>query len=814
MTEEPENIKTLEVASASPPFNDVDNAAELNSLASIAPGGGAPKATITPEAQTTGNAGELSLKFGPSENFSKAAFSSCLPGCFTGEHLLSPLSNSSSHRSKSCVPPVEPDSGYSPTAPVANAAYNGPRSDWKYNTVLPATWLASGFRSRFLNNGSVEQNAPSSSSWEVLEEQQQRLESLQQAICYCEEKSSMGRALRSREAAVRARLLSEQLEQQSHVSKARKERNNTLINEAVGFSLRKTVVQNRPAAERLGACLSALHKHMQRSLSSSAFAVASTTPGIGGAQPSLSPYLSQKDHEQLEGKTKAITPLEANLDVPCSVQQKASKGHVASRTDQDSKDSTSVLYEGTADALAARELVQTRATLLLQKQHDNNSSDSLHHLLRLEAEARRQMAFLGAEAHQKKTHSANACGEPVNAVKDCSVSPQIPDETAGPHAHKILPQSAPQRLIADSHLRCTSNSVHMSNGTLQRTAAPVPLNNNTVSEQKATFGEQEWLTLAHQVSVLQEVVLRNQQQHRKPQRKRHSDREHACSKESMQTVGIAGKDGTYSSSGKSGPHDKVARRPSSSPTTAEKCSTSPAEANNDSIPGSSMQIKNGAEAGRRSAAEERFGSHKPRVQQQRERNDSGTYETVRDWVSRAGHNGGMFATSNITPVPDVQHRDCARIANVATSQHHQGDSTRSCGSDAVHKVRSCSGTPLASVTSPSGEDSNNAKARESSTEVRRQLRPDRPSGLAGPLPVSLAAAAVAAYHASSKAVTSDKKSKITGTRRPLTGADSDNTTQGQRSYTNENKTAVCHQLASVGAVPPPEEVANLLLGIK
>lgn len=275
--DEPAKTKTPEVTSGSPLFNDLEEANELNSLASIAPGGTAVKSATTPEALATGTASELNLKFGASEGLYSFSSASCLPGCSSRQHMLSPQSVSSGHRSKTCVPLVEPNSGYSPNTSVASPLLNELRSDWRCKTArhLPCT-----ARSRWnagLNHSGVEKNGPACSSWEVIEEQQRMLEYLQQAICYCEERTSMGRALRSREAAVRARLLHEQLEQQSHMKKAREERNNSLINEAVWFSLQKAIIPHRPAAKRLGACLTVLHKHMQRSLSSSAFAVASTS---------------------------------------------------------------------------------------------------------------------------------------------------------------------------------------------------------------------------------------------------------------------------------------------------------------------------------------------------------------------------------------------------------------------------------------------------------------------------------------------------------------------------------------------------------
>lgn len=276
-SDENEKITTVEAALASPPFNDLEGGNELNSLASFAMGDTAIKSTNAREGHPSGTASEMSMKFGATEGLHSFPLSNRLPSCLAGQPLLSPQSISSSHRSTSYVPLEEPHPGYSPIGPVESAHFNETSSDWRCSTTNPGPCIASNCQNGCFNHASVHQGGPPSSAWGVIEEHQERLESLQQAICYCEERSNMGKALRSREAAVRARFLHEQLQQQSHSRQARKERNNSLMNEAVGLCLRKTISPHRPAAERLGACLSALHKHMERSLSSSAFAVASTS---------------------------------------------------------------------------------------------------------------------------------------------------------------------------------------------------------------------------------------------------------------------------------------------------------------------------------------------------------------------------------------------------------------------------------------------------------------------------------------------------------------------------------------------------------
>ncbi|CDJ32306.1 uncharacterized protein EMH_0043460 [Eimeria mitis] len=853
-SEELEKIRGLEAASTPPALKEFEDAAELDSLASIAPGGTAGKSTIMAEAQTTGTADELSGKLGASGEFHKPSLSSRLLDSFVGQHLLSPQSASTSHLSKSYVLPEELNSGYWPTTPVVSALVNEHRSDGRCSTARQAMTASNYCRNGCLNHGTAEQNAATSSSWGVIEEQQHRLESLQQAICYCEERSSMGRALRSREAAVRSRLLNEQLEQQSQLRKARTERNNTLINEAVGFSLRKAIAPHRPAADRLGACLSVLHKHMQRSLSPSEFAIASTTPGIGGTRLSVSPALLQKDCDESQGNSKGIAPLNVTLSTQSSAQQGTSQGREVNITKRDSNAPTSILYEGAADALAARELVQTRATLLLQKQHGTSNNDSLQQLLSLEGEVRGQMALLGAGAH-RKVATSTACGEPASAAEDCHANPPIPEETSGLHTHKRLPQSPPQRLIADSQLhctssgasqiRCTSRGAETSKGVLRQTNAPVPRSDNTCCELQPAFGEQQWINLARQIAALQEVVLLNQRQHQKVQRKKRPDRQRACSRESMKKADLMRMNTTDSSSVPSDPLDGVTGRLSSPPKAVEECTISGEKSKNDTTASRCIQMKDKAERGRRSAAEERLRRHRQRLQEEIEQNDGKEGGAIRKGGGRRGHNDGPSETTNFTSVPDVQHRDCARPGNAANSQYNNCDSNSICAADTVHKVRSLSGTPLASATPQSREGLNDAKGGGSLTAVPTktselthrpplvakvpllvrpagterppaptgQLRPYPPSSTPRRLPVSLVAPSAATYETPLKAQLLNEKSEVAGTKEMITETDSKTTTHIQRNTTKEGNSKASHHVAS-SPLPPPDEVTNILLGIK
>lgn len=524
----------------------------------------------------------------------------------------------------------------------------------------------------------------------------------------------------------------------------------------------------------------------------------------------------------------------------------AGQGRGVSITNQDSKVSTSVLYEGAADALAARELVHTRATLLLQKQHDTKTNDSLQQLLCLEGDVRGQMALLGAGTRHRELHSEAACNGSANPIEDDTASPPIPEETSGLHIHTRLPQSPPQRLIAHSQLHCGGSSSQISTGTSQQTNAPVPLNSNTDSELQPAFGEQQWLNLARQVSLLQEVVLYNQQQQQKLERKWRSDRRHSGSRESMQRAVLMGVNAADSSTAHPRPLDKATGRTPSPPMAARQCTISRGETKSDTTLNRCTQIKDSPQAGRRSAAEERLMRHQQKIQQQKKQKDKVADEAIRQQLIKKGFNNGLFETNNFKPLPDAQLHDCIRNVNAANSQCNNGSSNSSCGADSVHTVLCCSEAPLAPATQPprqglNGTDTGEAltalsaktsqvtrrlqpmakvaiSARPAGAERVRapsgQLRPYPPTGTPRLFPPSLAAAAAATNQTISKAESSDGKSNTAGAKQLLTETTSNNTTQVQQSSTKGSNPGPTRQLANVGALPPPEEVADLLLGIK
>lgn len=146
-----------------------------------------------------------------------------------------------------------------------------------WQTPPPPASSKSGYVSECLQEVTTELPHQEGVPWGLLEHQQQRLECLHQTIQYCEDRCSMGRALRSREAAARARLLRDQLRKQQHQQQQRQQRNNKLMEEAVGWGIQKALSLKPAAAQRLRLHLSELHKHMQKALAPSAFALAFTS---------------------------------------------------------------------------------------------------------------------------------------------------------------------------------------------------------------------------------------------------------------------------------------------------------------------------------------------------------------------------------------------------------------------------------------------------------------------------------------------------------------------------------------------------------
>lgn len=279
----------MQDTSAFIPLDGIGDAADLNSLASIAPLGVDAPLVSTSENRPKRTPGEVSPKVDECDKYRNTNAPNCHLGCSTGQLLVSPLGLSGSKLLGSFASPAQTKLDCALSAAGASISPNRPispslrhqaelcKNAAEAQHFLPVTCTGKNCRAACSNHCSVEVQSEKNSSWGVIEEQQQRLECLQQAINYCEERSSMGRTLRSREAAVRARLLHERLEQQMHMQRQRQQRNNDLINDAVGFSLEKTVDPHRPAAERLTVCLTALRKHMRRTLSPSTFATVSTS---------------------------------------------------------------------------------------------------------------------------------------------------------------------------------------------------------------------------------------------------------------------------------------------------------------------------------------------------------------------------------------------------------------------------------------------------------------------------------------------------------------------------------------------------------
>ncbi|XP_026190428.1 uncharacterized protein LOC34620730 [Cyclospora cayetanensis] len=382
------------------------------------------------------------------------------------------------------------------------------------------------------------------SSWVALEQQQHQLECLHNALSFCEERSAMGRALRCREAAIRSRLLLDQLHQQKDLEKHRQQRNKELINEAVGWSIKKCMIVRFPAEDRLASCLAELHKDMQKRLSPSTFAFASTTVpisldifgnavvlarnsrancderycvgwfaichvalGIGGIHFATidgpSHVGAHREKCTLVRDSKKCTV----EDAPVSRKENSTKEvkqatPLASEARSHAITLQDVLYEGTAHAADARGPIKARAITPMQSQQGFCSS------------TQRTAIKSGARSHLAVLGFGPSCITTAGGIHDgeeCGTTLSIPEELPGNNKQKTLPPSQPQRLIA--YLKQGYNS-----STSQCTEKPslkpegIKKTKNTKNFQQSIIGEQHWLNLAHQVSAMQLMLLQIQSQ--------------------------------------------------------------------------------------------------------------------------------------------------------------------------------------------------------------------------------------------------------------------------------------------------------------
>ncbi|KAL8431210.1 hypothetical protein Efla_000155 [Eimeria flavescens] len=271
-------------------------------------------------------------------------------------------------------------------------------------------------------------------SWGTLEQQQRQLEILQRTISFCDERYSIGKSCRAREAAVRARFLQQQLQHQQQQQHYRQQRNSKLIQEAVSLSLQKDLRAPPLKELRLSLCLASLHKQMQETLTPNAFAAAAKVlklGGIGGFPPASNaagwPHLKEDVYRHAE-------PYNAVSRLTGSVRD---------------SEPASALYDNEVDFAAAIDLIQTKASSLLHHR-DSAATDKMHGLLFLEGVARAHMPLRHGDVcklAEQQMDRGQECGS-------CCGSHSIPDEISGASGRTELPASRPQRFIAHSARAC------------------------------------------------------------------------------------------------------------------------------------------------------------------------------------------------------------------------------------------------------------------------------------------------------------------------------------------------------------------------
>lgn len=190
-------------------------------------------------------------------------------------------------------------------------------------------------------------------------------------------------------------------------------------------------------------------------------------------------------------------------------------------------DGSDVLNVGAADISAAQESTQAKTVLVPQKQQAANDSNNMKQLLSLEGKSQAHGEIPGNERPCELTNLIKGTsGLKPGGDSHCG-SPSIPEETPEAYRGIAVPPSLPQRLIAQSELSCninvlTDSAKKPTGGNQDISAHSLP----SRTAAKTDTGEQHWLNLASQVSMLQEVLLRTQgHQRRKLQRKKQSSRQ-------------------------------------------------------------------------------------------------------------------------------------------------------------------------------------------------------------------------------------------------------------------------------------------------
>ncbi|KAL8448655.1 hypothetical protein Emed_003656 [Eimeria media] len=316
---------------------------------------------------------------------------------------------------------------------------------------------------------------------EVLEQQQLRLESLQQTLDYCDERCTLGRSFRAREAAVRARLLHDQLQKQQQAQRLRQQRNAKLMEEAVSSTSQKLMAPPPYATQRLALCLTELHKQMQQQLGPTTFAAATKS---GPGRTATGEKLTSKSGQRM-----------------------------------------SVLYETAEDLAEAEKSIKTRASILLSQQ-EGAKYNNVHSSLLGGSAVQAHMALQRAKgSFDTSKFATEATASEFGCATRCS-SPLIPEEMSITCTKTRLPPASPQKFISYSEKLCfSSSSRHKSAGVPRKTSSSTNDRARKESATKYASEDHRLLKLNHRASTLerfplqlhdaQQVRLRQQQRSRR-----------------------------------------------------------------------------------------------------------------------------------------------------------------------------------------------------------------------------------------------------------------------------------------------------------
>ena len=433
--------------------------------------------------------------------------------------------------------------------------------------------------------------------------------------------------------------------------------------------------------------------------------------------------------------------------------------------------------------------------------------------------------------------------------EDCYGSPSIPEESSEIYRQTVVLPS-PQRLIATSESRCIGDQPCRTSRAPKAESFPARDTNNSNATQ-GTFGEQQWLNLARQVSVLQDMLLQNQQQRCKQQRRRGSRNQQESSEQSAGPRCFTADKAPVRcrASGYSG---QLLEDSSAAATAAGKLASTTGEIGeraatcaSEGQPGPTTMTS----AKSYSAAEALLRKQRQRQQQQVNLEQHLQQQHELPLKKQLGKStDGLASCDRREGVSDEPSQDGTAAASAASS------SSSCClggKSGSIHQVRSRSGTPVMRLA-PSRQESACGKqsaltsaapaiAREAKPTIHRLppmakaaplgmkmgpyngrpptafLRPCPPSFTPRALPKAPANAPIAPQQTSPQAAIPANENKrqgqqlqhqkTTANSSTLEGASSIAGTRGHAESLEKS------QIPSIGALPPPAEVAELLLGL-